>query len=312
MGAVIVAGLLVLGIGAAGGALALGFGPQVFPVATPTPTATTTPTPTVTAMPTATASVPPVAPEPAVPTVSVATTTTFTAPSWGDGLTADVSGLTPNTDYSVSTDARYRGESKTPDGYFSAFSSPIAFTTDAEGGATVSWIPDAFPENFTDSLESGFVLGTYVRVDPAGGPESDSSTAGFAEAIALSEPLPIVYLPENLVTVTAPACITSVDLVGEAVGLPVELTGLVSGEYVVVKSRQTDGVQSYGFAGYGRADESGTAHIVMHGNTAFYPVSTSADIAPGRWEIVVLGNYRAVSPDEADRPSTELQVGDCA
>ncbi|RFA13940.1 hypothetical protein B7R22_09895 [Subtercola boreus] len=314
-GAVVVAALVVLGVGTAGGALALGFGPNLFPGATPTASPTPTEAPP---RPTGTATIPPATTAPSTPPApagpSVATsTTTFTAPSWGSGLTAGLFGLAPDTDYEVRTDARYRGESKTPDGYFSVLSSPVRVTTDDSGRASVTWTPDVFPENFTDSGESGFMLGTFVRVDPVGGPADESSESGRADPVVLSAPLSIAYLPSDQVTISALACVEPADLVsGTGAGLLVTVSGLIPGEFGTAHSEQTGGPTSFTFRGDGRADETGTLHITVRGNTAEYPVSPSTAIAPGEWRLVFAGNFRETPTPPADYPRVPLQVGNCS
>ncbi|WP_188671826.1 hypothetical protein [Subtercola lobariae] len=237
--------------------------------------------------------------------------TTFTAVEWGSGVSAKLSGLDENTQYSVSIDSRYKGETKTAGGYFSLFSTPVNVTTNAAGEATITWTPDTFPQNYTDSGESGFLLGAYVRVDPTGGPVVDSSPQGFADPIALSNPLQIQFLPFDQVTFSAQACIEPDQLLTSAPGMRVTLSGLVPREWVAVTSHQTGGPSSFGFAGYGHADDSGQAVIILHGSFPDYPVSPSNAIAPGEWQLVWGGNYRVAPPPGTLGPATPIQIGNC-
>ncbi|RFA11957.1 hypothetical protein B7R21_11495 [Subtercola boreus] len=315
LGAVILAVLVVLGVGTAGGALALGFGTNLFPAATPTPTPSVSETVPPQPTPSPTTTTTPEPPAPTGPSVQ-ASTDTFTAPSWGGGLTADVSGLDPDTTYEVRTDARYRGESKTPDGYFSVFSSPVTVTTDGAGSASVTWTPDVFPENFTDSGESGFMLSTSVRVDPVGGPADDSSGSGHADPLVLSAPLSIAYLPIDRLTIDAEACVEPTDLIGDTGGgLPVTISGLLPGEFGVaigVKVGGSADVSGFYFDDRGRADPTGTLHLLLHASSAEYPVPSSASIAPEVWHVFVSANYRQSTTSIKDWPGLPLQVGNCS
>lgn len=308
LGAVVVAALVVLGLGTAGGALALSLGvlgsggsdeaPVAPPAVTSSPTPSASPTPTAPA------------PIPAAPTL-VLGSAAFSPPDWGAGVTANVSGFAPDTEYSLSIDSRYRGESREPDGYFSVFSSPTTVMTDEDGAATVTWTPDVFPENFTGSGESGYLLSSQVRVDGSDGPQPEASGSGFTDPIALSQPLTIEFLPIEAVTATAPACIEPDQLVAGQPGLPVVFTGLLPGETLFVASVQTGGPVSYSFQGSGVADSEGNATIIVSGSSAEYPVSPSADIAPGVWQLSWSASFRQTPTDEHPVGTIPLTVGGC-
>ncbi|WP_139824681.1 hypothetical protein [Agreia pratensis] len=253
---------------------------------------------------------------PAVPTTPtvVIGDASFSAPSWGNGISVDLSGFAPNTDFALTIDSRYPGESKTPGGYFSEFSTPLAVTTDDVGAASVTWIPDSFPQMFTGSGESGNLLNSYVRVDTAAGPQLDPAGSGYIDPLALSSPLSLNYLPRDEVSVEAQSCIEPEQLVGDQAGLSVTLTGLVPGEIIYLSSFQTGGPVSYSFqsAGSSTADETGSAVIRMTGNSAMYPVSTSAMIAPGEWRVYWAGGYRVTSSSPDDPADfIPLTIGGC-
>jgi hypothetical protein len=309
-GAVVVAVLIVLGLGTAGGAVALslgflgsgsGDGAPVVPVPT-----TSSPTPEPTAPPT---TAPPV---PVTPTLTVGDAV-FSPGDWGAGVTANLSGFAPNTEYALSIDSRYRGESG-PDAarpYFSVFSSPVTVTTDPNGAASLTWTPDVFPQNFTESGESGYLLGSYVRVDAGDGPPFDDSVPGFADPLLLSEPLGIEFLPIASVTVTAPSCIEPEQLVSGEAGLPVSFSGLQPGEVVFVSGLRTGELSGSPFGGLGRADGEGNATIVVNGNAAMYPVPSSADIAPNSWYLQWSASYRQTPTQEAPVGTLPVTIGGC-
>ncbi|MEF2976530.1 hypothetical protein [Subtercola sp. YIM 133946] len=311
--AAVVVVLVLLGVGTAGTALALGLGTSLWNVGAPIATATPSDTPSPSSTPTAPASSAP--PAPSVPAVTTSPQT-FTAPSWGSGVTADVSGLAPNTRYAVSIESRYRGESSTPDGYFPVLSSPAPLTTDGSGRASITFTPDTFPQNFTHSGESGFLLGSYLRVDAGDGPApespSDGSTTGIAEPVALSEPLSIAFLPIDDVTADVQACVEPEQLVAGQAGLPVTFSGLLPGEWVELRGVQTDGGTGYSFDGRGAADDSGHATIIMNGNTAEYPVAPSSAIAPSVWQIAWSANFRVTPPDGQYDGTLPVTIGGCA
>jgi hypothetical protein len=308
LGIVIITVLVVLGLGTAGTAYALSTAhpfwetPVPATTATPTPSSTPEPQPTITPSPTPTT--------PSTPTVSISSVT-YSPPSWGAGVTAKIAGLAPNTSYTVSIDSRYKGESTTPDGYFSVLSTPANMATDGSGNATITWTPDTFPQNFTDSGESGYLLGSYVRIDPSGGPAPSNSGSGHADPIALSNALSLAFLPVDDVTVSAPACVEPGQLVMGQAGLPVKVSGLLPHEFVELRSVQTGGPNSPTFLGRGYTDGSGSATIVMHGNTADFPVSTSAAIAPGEWRIGWLANDRVTPPAGQFAGTVPLTIGGC-
>ncbi|WP_139256731.1 hypothetical protein [Herbiconiux ginsengi] len=210
----------------------------------------------------------------------------------------------------LSIDSRYRGESSAPDAYFSVFSNPTMVRTDENGAATITWTPDVFPENFTESGESGYLLGSYVRVDGSDGPQHDDSISGFADPIVLSQPLTIEFLPIEAVTATAPSCIEPAQLLAGQAGLPVSFSGLLPDETVFVGSVQTGGPTSYSFQGFGTADSEGNARIIVSGNSAMYPVSSSADIAPGTWQLSWSASNRQTPTDEHPL-GVPLTVGGC-
>ncbi|MCS5723414.1 hypothetical protein N1028_18735 [Herbiconiux sp. CPCC 203407] len=309
-GAVVVAVLIVLGLGTAGGAVALSLGflgagsGERAPMVSAPPTSSPTPEPTA---PATTAP-----PTPETPTVSVGDAV-FSPGDWGAGVTADLSGLTPHTQYALSIDSRYRGEAgaDAPDAYFSVFSSPAFVTTDQNGAASLTWTPDVFPQNFTESGESGYLLGSYVRVDAGDGPLFDDSIAGFADPLVLSEPLPIEFLFIASVTVTAPACVDPEQLVSGQPGLPVTFSGLQPGELVFVRGIQSPGSPGFTFGGFGRADGEGTATVAVNGNSAMYPVASSADIAPDAWRLEWSASYRQTPTEESPVGTLPLTVGGC-
>jgi hypothetical protein len=311
-GAISIVVLVVLGLGAAGGALAIGFGNSPWGTVEPTATTSTTPAPSRTPQPTPTATTPAVPVVPAVPAVAIGNAS-FSPPSWGAGISVTLSGFAPNTDFALTVDTRYAGESKTPDGYFSEFSTPLAVTTDDLGAASVTWIPDSFPQNFTGSGESGYALGSYVRVDTAPGPQRDPSGLTDLDPVALSGPLSISYRPVDEVSVNVQACIEPDTLVAGQAGLPVALSGLVPGELVFLTSFQTGDSESYSFqsSGPGIADNTGSAVVVMNGNTSMYPVSTSAMIAPSQWRVRWSGSYRATPSEQDSLGSVPLTIGGC-
>jgi hypothetical protein len=49
----------------------------------------------------------------------------------------------------------------------------------------------------------------------------------------------------------------------------------------------------------------------VHGNSAEYPVSTSAEIAPSEFRLLWSANYRAQPPDGEPDASIPLTVGGC-
>lgn len=308
-GALSVVVLVVLGLGAAGGALAIGLGNSPWGAVEPTATTSTTPAPSRTPQPTPTATRPAV---PAVPTVAIGEAS-FSPPSWGAGIPVELSGFAPNTEFALSIDARYAGESKTPGAFFSEFSDPLSVTTNDLGSASVTWVPDSFPQNFTGSGESGYVLGTYVRVDPSGGPQRDPSGLTDVDPIALSSPLSINYLPVDEVSVEVQACIEPETLLADQAGLPVTLKGLVPGELVFATGFQTGEVLSFSFqsSGFAIADDTGTAAVVMNGGPSMYPVSTSAMIAPSEWRVRWSGSYRVTPSDANPLGSVPLTIGGC-
>lgn len=308
-GALSIVVLVVLGLGAAGGALAIGLGNSPWGAVEPTATASTTPTPTRAPQPTPTVTTPAV---PAAPTVVIGEAS-FSAPSWGDGISVHLSGFAPNTDFALTIDSRYTGESTTPGTYFSEFSAPFAVTTDDLGAVSVTWTPDSFPQNFTGSGESGYVLGSYVRVDTAPGPQRDPSGLTDLDPIALSGPLSIAYRPTGEVSVNVQACIEPETLVAGQAGLPVTLSGLVPGEVIFLSSILIGDADSYSFQSSGPAfaDDTGSAVVVMHGNTSMYPVSTSAMIAPSQWRVGWSGSYRTTPSDQNPLGSVPLTIGGC-
>ena len=307
LGAVVVSVLVVLGLGTAGSALALGWGSSLWGGDAPAPMTATpaasprppTPTPTATA-----------APRLVVPTV-VAPSTTYRPGDWGAGIPVSLSGLAPDTTYTVSLDSRYRGESQTPDGYFSMIESSLLVTTDSSGAVSTTWTPDAFPQNFTESGESGFLLGSYLRVDSSDGPPQDGSPSGFGAPIALSGPLSIEFLPVADVTATAPSCVEPGQLNPDQPGLPMSFTGLLSGEMVFVGGVRSGEEGLVYLTGSGMADVTGATTIVLHGGTAEYPVPTSAEIAPEEWQLRWSANAR-VAPAEGQPPAyLPLTIGGC-
>ncbi|TIH33559.1 hypothetical protein [Subtercola vilae] len=304
---IVVAGLTATGTAAVALNGAALFG-QPAPV-TAAPAATVTPPPTPhtpqpTAAPTTTA---PVDTKPHISTP----TTRFTAPSWGAGVTTKLTGLSADSAYSLSIDSRYRGESKIPGGYFSQFSTAVVFTTDDAGNATVTWTPDVFPRNFTDSGESGYLLGSYIRVDEGSSPRNDNSTSGIIVPIAVSDQLSLSFLPIDDVQVKPAACVEPDQLIGDGSGLAVTITGLLPNEYVMVSGQQTNSLGLYYFLDMGYADDSGRITLFARNTSPDTTIPTSASIEPAQWRLIWSGNYRVTPTAAHPDGSLPLTVGNC-
>ncbi|WP_157439176.1 hypothetical protein [Agreia sp. Leaf244] len=300
-GAISIVVLVVLGLGAAGGALAIGLGNSPWGAVEPTATTSTTPAPSRTPQPTPTATTPTV---PAVPTVAIGEAS-FSPPSWGAGIPVELSGFAPNTDFALSIDSHYSAGSTSPDDYFSVLTAVTTVTTDDRGAVSFVWTPDSFPQNIA-STESGQIWESYLRVDASGGPERDPSDDEYVDPIAASGPLPITYLPIDDVSVQMQSCIEPEVFSGQS-GVPVTVTGLVPGETVYLRGSRTDNPYSYSLSGEGVADGQGTAVVGLSGSS----VQTSAAIAPAQWQLTWTGSYRATASDANPLGSVPLTIGGC-
>jgi hypothetical protein len=298
-GALSIVVLVVLGLGAAGGALAIGLGTSPWGAVEPTATISTASTRTPQPAPTVTTPA-----VPAAPTVAIGDAS-FSPPSWGDGISVDLSGFAPNTDFAVSIDSHYSAGSTSPDDYFSVLASAITVTTDVQGAVSFRWTPDSFPQNIA-STESGQIWESYLRVDPSGGPERDPSDSEYVDPIAASAPLPIHYLPIEDVSVQMQTCIEPDTLAGQP-GVPVTLTGLAPGETVYLRGLRTDNPYSYSLSGEGVADAQGTAVVDFSGSL----VQTSAAIAPAQWQLTWMGSDRVAASAEHPLGSVPLTIGGC-